>query len=140
MRPLFPAWLLVGCTSAATPDAGVDAAPDTSTTLDSALPDVATDAALEAEADADEGCAPPLFPPRTDGCPCQPSVGPCNKDNVGKVCDYFGFCPSSPTRTTCTLVKPSEGAPYYSWTASFVPCPGTEAGRRTPATAGRLRG
>ncbi|MBK7399909.1 MAG: hypothetical protein IPJ34_27575 [Myxococcales bacterium] len=128
MRPLFPAWLLVvGCAGAAAPDAGVDAAPDTSGTLDSASSDVATDAASRPRRTL-TSCAPPRFPPRTDGCPCQPSVGPCNKDNVGKVCDYFGFCPTKSTRETCTLVKPSEGAPYYNWIGSFVPCPGTEAG------------
>ncbi len=81
-----------------------------------------------------EVCAPPAYPPRTDGCPCQVNFVPypCGPAIVGKVCDYLGNCPSKKSRYVCTKIPASFQKPErYEWVVNpggvQPPCPGEDA-------------
>ena len=84
------------------------------------------------DVDGGEYCPNPLFPPRTDGCSCNPPEVFCKESELGKVCDYYPYCPSGPAaRYTCMWLYPSEtglisetGAKYPGWSPHGIACPG----------------
>ncbi len=91
--------------------------------------DAATDADGETARNGDgwidgEYCPDPFFPPRTDGCPCDPGNGAgCRPAQVGKVCDYYLGCTTSAHRFTCQYVEKFEMDAYYGYQHSTIPCP-----------------
>jgi hypothetical protein len=109
-------------TAIASDSAGVDAA-------DGEPPDFSGREDAYDAADA-EYCPSPLFPPRSDGCPCQTpgTAGPaaCKTSEIGKVCDYLQDCPSSTgSRYTCEWRYPEDAGPRFpAWVESGFACPG----------------
>ena len=112
------------------PDGAVDAVATDSAPVDSVVADTSP---LETAPDA-EVCAPPRYPPRTDGCPCQVifTSHPCGPAIEGKVCDYLGWCPSGASRYVCMKVPASFQNPeHYEWVTNpggvLPTCPGVDA-------------
>ena len=103
--------------------------------------DSAVDSAVEADARADvvpdtgEYCPDPIYPPRTDGCPCNPEMAPCTKENAGKVCVYPSYCPSggAARREECMWVEKDK---VYEWVQGVAPCPGDPPWDSTPPSEG----
>lgn len=120
---LLAAAFLVACKSPAAADTEPDdAAPD------SAQVSSTRDAATVVDASVDsEYCPSPDYPPRTDGCPCDPGrASYCNAENADKVCIYRARCRSDgggyATRYTCGWKVPFEGPGYWSWTLCGASC------------------
>ena len=123
--------LLGACAEVKPPpvDGAVDAVAMDSALVDSAVVDTLPETAPDAEV-----CAPPRYPPRTDGCPCQEifTSHPCGPAIEGKVCDYLGKCPSIANRYVCMKVPASFQKPeHYEWVPNpggvLPTCPGVDA-------------
>lgn len=110
--------------------ADTGAAMDSTTPPDGMFADGTADAPLDDARDASwfdgEYCPSAAWPPRSDGCPCEPerSSLSCREEILGKVCDYFtATCPPGPAaRFTCVWKRPKEEPAYLGWDGVAIPC------------------
>lgn len=95
---------------------------------------VEADTRPDMSVDTGEYCPSPIYPPRTDGCPCNPEMAPCTKDNAGKVCVYPSYCPAGfALREECMWVEKDK---VYEWVQGIAPCPGSPPGDSAPTEGG----
>lgn len=85
-----------------------------------------------------EYCPSPQFPPKSDGCPCMPSLSPpytpftCTEATLGQICEYFNECPDGLVRRyRCQWTQPKEADRYLSYvgiTSRFCDMPTNDGG------------